>query len=108
MRWTVIGSSLFCPVAVCRRPGEITLFARGATGELLSREWESGSWSDLHSLGLPVAHIEGSGLAVPSDWQGAAGSGGPTRVDVFAPKPHRALPHKTPGEGEGGAFECPW
>src|SRR2546426_7803204 len=107
MRWTVIGSSLFCPVAVCRRPGEITLFARGATGELLSREWESGSWSDLHSLGLPVAHIEGSGLAVPADWQGAARRGGPTRVDVFAPSPAGGLLPTNARGGEGGALQGP-
>ena len=106
MRWTVIGSSLFCPVAVCRRPGEITLFARGATGELLSREWESGSWSDLHSLGLPVARIEGSGLAVPADWQLAACSGDPKRIDVFARSPDGDLLHMTASGGEWGAFEC--
>src|SRR5207245_2579088 len=40
MRCRVIGSGAFCPVAVSRRPGQITLFARGATGELLYREGE--------------------------------------------------------------------
>src|SRR3989441_4547833 len=106
MRWTVIGSSLFCPVAVSRGPSQITLFARGATGELLYREWESGSWSELHSLGLPVAHIEGSGLAVPADWQVAACSGDPTRIDVFARSPDGDLLHMTASEGAWGAFEC--
>ncbi len=106
MRWTVIGNGLFCPVAACRRPGEISLFARGANGELLCREWESGGWGELHSLGLPLARLEGSPETVPADWQLAACSGDPTRIYLFARSPDGDLLQKIGSGGEWGAFEC--
>ena len=106
MRWTVIGSGLFCPVAVCRRPGEISLFARGATGELFCKEWEGGGWGELHSLGLPLARLEGSPGTVPADWQLAACSGDPTRIHLFARSPDGDLLQMIGSEGAWGAFEC--
>jgi hypothetical protein len=106
MRWTVIGSGLFCPVAVCRRPGEISLFARGATGELFCKEWEGGGWGELHSLGLPLARLEGSPETVPADWHLAACSGDPTRIHLFARSPDGDLLQKIGSGGEWGAFEC--
>jgi hypothetical protein len=102
----MIGSGLFCPVAVSRRPGEIAVFGRGATGELLYREYASGRWSELHSLGVPVARREGSGLAAPADWQVAACSGDPRRIDVFARSPDGDLLHMTASEGAWGTFTC--
>jgi len=65
MRWAAMGSGLFCPVAVCSKPEHITLFARGATGELLYREWERTGWSEFYSLGVPMVHRDASQGSVP-------------------------------------------
>ncbi len=105
-RWTAIGSGLFCPVAVCRQPGHITLFARGATGELSYTEGDGTGWSKFHSLGLPVAYTEGSRVPIPVEWPLAACSGDPNRIDLFARSPDGDLLHMTGNGSTWGAFEC--
>ncbi len=100
-----MGSGLFCPVAVCRQPGHITLFARGATGELLYTEGDGITWSKFHSLGLPVAHIDGSDVSVPVDWPLAACIGDPDRIDLFARSPDGELLHMTGKQSTWGTFE---
>lgn len=106
MRWKAISPCLFCPVAVARNAGQITLLARGATGELFHREFDGGGWSGCHSLGFPVAHRDGSRVAVPVDWPLAACSGDPSRIDLFARSPEGDLLHMTEIEGVWGALEC--
>jgi len=106
MRWTAISTWLFCPVAVGRKPGQITLLARGATGELFRREWDGTGWSKCYSLGFPIAHGDGSRVAVPVDWQLAACSGDPDRIDLFARSPDGDLLHMTGIGGAWSAFEC--
>src|SRR5207245_8245508 len=106
MRWTAIGSGLFCPVAVCPKSEHITLFARGATGELLFKEWEGAEWSDFHSLGIPIAHRDASQGSVPAGWLFSACSGEPDRIDLVAGSPDGELLHMARTGGEWGAFEC--
>jgi hypothetical protein len=92
MRWNLVGSGMFCPVAVAPRPGQVALFARAATGELLHREWSSAGWGDVRSLGVPMARAEG-GQQIPAGWQLAACSGDPGRVDLFGRSPDGDLLH---------------
>jgi len=106
MRWTAIGSDLFCPVAVCQRPGEIALFARGASGELFHKEWQDGGWGEVQSLGAPVARLGGSAGTVPAAWQLAACSGDPKSIHLFAGSPDGHLLQMVGSRGEWGAFEC--
>lgn len=106
MRWRPFSTCLFCPVAVRRKPGHITLFARGATGELFYREWNGEVWSGFYSLGFPVAQSDGSRVPVPVDWQLAACSGDPDRVDLFARSPDGDLLHMTGIGGAWSPFEC--
>jgi hypothetical protein len=101
MRWNVVGGGMFCPVAVSPRPGQVVLFARAPNGELLHREWSSGGWSDVRSLGEPIARTEG-GHQVPADWQLAACSGDPARIDLFARSPDGDLLHMA---AAGAKFE---
>jgi hypothetical protein len=101
-----MSSGLFCPVAVCRKPGHMTLLARGAAGDLFYREWDGTGWSKFHSLGFPVAQSDGSRAPVPVDWQLAACSGDPDRIDLFARSPEGDLLHMAGVGGEWGAFEC--
>ena len=105
MRWTSLGSDLFCPIAVCRRPGEITLCARGATGELVYREWKSGGWREARSLGAPVARDNESGRTMPVEWPLAGCSGDATRIDLFARSPDGDLLHMTVRGDTWGTFE---
>ena len=105
MRWTSLGSDLFCPIAVCRRPGEITLCARGATGELVYREWKSGGWGEARSLGAPVARDSESGRTMPVEWPLAGCSGDATRIDLFARSPDGDLLHMTVRGDTWGTFE---
>lgn len=105
MRWAAIGTNFFCPVAVARKPGHITLLGRTATGELFRREWDRTGWSKFYSLGFPIAHIDGSPQAVAVDWQVAACSGEPSRIDLFARSPDGDLLHMTANGQEWGPFE---
>jgi hypothetical protein len=100
MTWELVGSGMWCPAAVSPRPGHLLLFARGATGELLSREWSDGGWSGIRSLGIPAARID-SAQAVPAEWQIASCSGDSSRIDVFACSPDGDLLHMT---GDGATF----
>ena len=105
MRWKAIGSGLYCPVAVSRRPGEVILLARGATAELLMMEWAGGGWSELRSLGFPAARTGALSEPLPADWQLAACTRGGVRIDVFGRSPDGDLLHMS-GEGENwGSFE---
>jgi hypothetical protein len=106
MRWTAIGRGFFCPVAVCPARERITLFARGATGELFFKEWQGTEWSEFHSLGIPIAHLDSSQELVPADWLFTACSGGPDRIDLFAGSPDGELLHMTRAGSQWGAFEC--
>lgn len=106
MRWTKIGSDLFCPGAVCRRPGEFALFARGASGELFRKEWKDGAWGEVQSLGVPMARLEGTGAMVPAAWQLAACSGDPKSIHLFAVSPDGHLLQMVVSRGESGTFEC--
>ena len=106
MRWAAMGSGLFCPVAVCSKPEHITLFARGATGELLYREWERTGWSEFYSLGVPMVHRDASQGSVPVGWLFSACSGEPDRIDLVAGSPDGELLHMARTAGEWGAFEC--
>ena len=105
MRWRVIGSGLFCPVAVCRRPGEITLFVRGASGELFLKKCGGGGWGDLQSLGVPLARLDSSGGTVPADWQLTACGGDGKRIHLFGRSPDGHLLQMVDRDGEWGGFE---
>src|ERR1700694_2804361 len=104
MRWRAIGSGLFCPVAVCRQPGRVTLLARGATAELLTMEWGRGGWSELRSLGFPAARGGGLSEPLPADWQLAACADG-ARIEVFGRTPDGDLLQMTGDGTEWGPFE---
>jgi len=106
MRWTSLGSDLFCPVAVSRRPGEITLCARRANGERVYREWNGGRWSRLHSLGVPIARNIESGVTMPVEWPLAACSSEASRIDLFARSSDGDLLHAIVSGETWGDFEC--
>src|SRR6266571_2451424 len=106
MRWTAIGSGLFCPVAVSPRPGQLALFARSATGELLDMRWEDGRWGEIRSLGVPAVRTAGVPDPVPVDWPLAACTGGGKRIHLFARSPDGDLLHMSGDGTEWGAFEC--
>lgn len=99
MRWTAIGNGLFCPSAVCPTPGRITLFARGAAGELLHRHWEDSGWGRVRSLGIPIARGTGLPGPVPADWPFTVCSANPRRIDLFVRSPDGDLLQMT-GSGE--------
>lgn len=105
-RWTSVGAGIFCPVAVGRRPGLITLLVRSAAGELFSREWAGNGWSRFYSLGLPLAPAGYARGPVPADWPLAACSGEPDRIDVFARSPEGDLLHMVGNGGAWGTFAC--
>jgi Repeat of unknown function (DUF346) len=86
-------------------PSHITLLARGVTGELFHKEWDGVVWSGCHSLGVPIARGNGSQAPVPVDWQLAACSGEPGRVDLFARSPEGDLLQMTQIDGKWGTFE---
>jgi hypothetical protein len=104
-RWTALGRNLFCPAAVSRRPGAITLFARTPTGELCYREWNGRMWGELHSLGIPVAHDRESGSMLPLDWPLTGCSSDAARVDLFARSSDGDLLQMTAHGEKWGAFE---
>ena len=92
MKWELVGNGMFCPVAVGPRPGQLVLFARAASGELIRRERSPAGWGDVRSLGVPMARTEG-GKEIPVDWQLAACSGDPERIDVLGRSPDGDLLH---------------
>lgn len=105
-RWTAIGTGLFCPAAISPRSGQVGLFTRAATGELVYQERDGLSWTPGQSLGVPVAHTTGSELAVPVGWQLAACRGTAGHIEVFASSPQGDLLHMSGMPGACAAFEC--
>ena len=105
MRWIAIGGGVFCPVAVCQKPGHIGLFVRGPSSELLYKEWQDTAWSEFLPLGIPVANSNGLLGAVPADWPLAACSADADRIDLFARSPDGELLHMTGTGRQWGTFE---
>jgi hypothetical protein len=71
-RWSVLAEDVFCPAAAAWGDRGVSVFMRGATGDLLVREREADSFGDLRSLGVPMARVEGSRVPVPVEWPIAA------------------------------------
>jgi len=71
-RWSVAGEDVYCPAAAALGDRTVALFIRGASGELLFRECASESLGEIRSLGVPVARVEGSRVALPVEWPIAA------------------------------------
>jgi hypothetical protein len=104
--WVTVGSGLHCPAAVARQSSSsVDLFAREATGELLHSKGDATGWREWRSLGLPVGHTDGSRVPVGVDWQVAACSGSPDRIDLFARTPDGDLLHMTQTGDAWSAFE---
>ena len=91
---------MWCPAAVSPRRGRLVVFARAATGELLSRERSNTEWGPIRSLGIPAARIDGA-QELPAEWQIAACSGEPSTIDLFASTPDGDLLH---ARGDGATW----
>jgi hypothetical protein len=107
LRWSVIAEGVFCPAAVASGERRVSLFVRGAAGELLLFDREGDTWSGPRSLGVPLARIAGAGSAtMPVDWPIAACATGPAEIQLLARGPEGELLHGTVRNGEWGGFEC--
>jgi len=71
-RWSVLADGVFCPAAAAWGERGVSVFMRGASGELLVRERQEDVFGELRSLGVPVARIEGSRVIIPVEWPIAA------------------------------------
>jgi hypothetical protein len=107
LRWLEIAEGVSCPAAVASGERRVTLFARGAGGELLVFEREQGAWSGPRSLGVPLARTEDGGSpTMPVDWPIAACATGPAEIQLLARGPEGELVHGTLRGSEWGGFEC--
>lgn len=105
MRWVALGEGLLCPAAVCQKQGHISLFARGPAGELFEKEWDGTAWSNCYSLGLLTVRRGGPRVPVAVDWQLAACSGDPKRIDLFGRSADGELLQMTETGDGWGVFE---
>ncbi len=105
MRWEAVAAGVFCPTAVSREVGRISLVARGPRGDLLKKEWADGTWSDFESLGIPVASVDGSVSIIPIDWPVAACSV-KHEIHLLARGPDGELLHMNGGGTDWTSFTC--
>ena len=70
--WSPIAEDVYSPAAAAWGERGVTVFMRGASGELLLREREDESFGEVRSLGVPTARVEGSRISVPVEWPIAA------------------------------------
>ena len=70
--WSSVAEDVFCPAAAAWGERGVSVFMRGAGGELLLRESEGDGFGELRSLGVPSARVEGSPIATPVEWPIAA------------------------------------
>ena len=59
-RRSVVADDVFCPAAAAWSERGVSVFMRGASGELLVRERQEDAFGEIRSLGVAVARIEGS------------------------------------------------
>src|SRR5689334_11151952 len=70
--WTALADDVFSPAAAAWGDHGVSVFVRGAAGELLVLEREAESFAPIRSLGVPTARIEGSRVSIPVEWPIAA------------------------------------
>ena len=107
LEWATIGPGLFCPAVVSLGSGDIALFARVASGELICQQKSSAGWGVPASWGVPVAQTEGAKVTVPVGWQLAAcaDAAEPT-IDLVANSPDGDLLHLATTVEGSGTFVC--
>ncbi len=106
-RWQVIAERVSAPAAVATDERRVTLFLRGAGGDLLVLERDRNGWTAPRSLGIPLARVEGPGSpTVPVEWPIAACVTGPGEIQLVGRGPEGELVHATFRSGEWNGFDC--
>jgi Repeat of unknown function (DUF346) len=103
VRWSAIVDNVSSPAAVAWGERRVTVFARGAAGELLVVEGERGEFQPPKSLGVPLAR-DGS-TTMPIDWPIGACATKPGEIQLVARGSEGELVHGTVKGGEWGGFE---
>lgn len=104
--WSPVAEEVFSPAAVACGEGRIALFMRGARGELLHRERDGDDWSEVRSLGIPVARIDGSEALVPADWPMSACSTGTDEIHLLARGSEGEMLHGVLRGSDWEGFDC--
>src|SRR5712691_1072744 len=105
-RWSPVAEKVFCPAAVACGERRVALFMRGAEGELLHRERDGDDWSEVRSLGVPVARIDGAKALVPADWPISACSTGADEIHLLARGSEGELLHGVLRGSDWEGFDC--
>src|SRR5258705_558023 len=101
LRWLVIAERVSAPAAVATGERRLTLFARGAGGDLVVLERDPGDWTAPRSLCIQLSRTQGPGSPpIPVEWPIAACATGPVAIQLVARGAEGELVHGTFRAGE--------
>jgi hypothetical protein len=100
-----VDEGIFSPAVATWGDRGLSLFMRGARGELLYRERDGGTWKEPRTLGVPTARTDGSGGCIPVDWPVSACNTGDGRIHLLGRGPEGELVHGTWSEGRWSGFD---
>ena len=86
-RWTPVAEEVFAPAVAACGDRSISLFMRGARGNLLLRRRDAELWGEQRSLGVPLGRAAGKQVPLAVDWPIAACSTGDGEIHLVARVP---------------------
>jgi hypothetical protein len=104
-RWSPVADDVYLPAAAAPAEQSMSLFTRGARGDLLYRRRDFDTWGELRSLGVPLARVRGSEVPVPVEWPLAACTTGSEEIQLLARGAEGELLHGTYHGNEWRGFE---
>ncbi len=103
--WAPVAEDVFSPAAAASGEHGVSVFLRGADGELVVLEREAESFGPIRSLGVPTARMEGSRIAIPVEWPIAACSTRDGEIHLVARGAEGDLVHGRLRDKEWSGFE---